>query len=243
MTSLRTFTPAFFVSVLLFACVASRTTLAQTAAAHSAESNLCPSFSPLHHSQPMYQDLKAVNLYVDIPPLYKEVLDCHGREEQCVKHASGYGLPEFKQEKYIQNLKQTYETYPKSLHRDALEAVYRDRLKTAFSSILPRDNSCQLQEPHVLDDRAVLTVERSANTITLTVRVSIIDNTKPRLAVLSTSYFRPDAGHANYLQSRPFSTAFPLDLPDSEVSAIVADFANRTAGERPIADYHQEGSQ
>ena len=247
MAFIRNTISAFQQSPLLAACAVVSGILASSTASFAqpaqTQSNTCSSFSPLHHSQPIFRDLKAVNLYIDIPPKYQEALDCHGREEDCVKLASGYGLPQFDSAKYIQNLKEMYDRYPTDLHPDVLTALYRDRLKTAFSSVLPRDSSCEPPEPVVLDRKTVALRDKSMTDITLTIIVTVVDTTKPPIAILTSSYFRSDPGHTDYLHSWPFSTAFPLDLPEPKIAGIVTDFANRTGGERPIADYVHEGSQ
>ncbi len=203
----------------------------------------CPTFTPANMSRPVYQNLQAVNLYIDIPSNYEHAIQCHDREGDCAASASGSRLPQFDSAKYIQGLKDAYNRYPKELRRDALTALYRGRLKIAFSSLLPRDQSCQPPEPILLTDNHLYTVDTSTNEITLTVKVTVVETTTLPLVVLSTSYFRADPRHTEYDLSIPFSTAFPLDIPEPEATRILTDFADRTAGDRPIASYVHEGSQ
>jgi hypothetical protein len=65
--------------------------------------------------------------------------------------------------------------------------------------------------------------------VTVVVRLMIMDSIVPKVAVLSTGYYRSDEAHSDFSSQVLMGhlTAIPLDLPDDQIAARVAAFAKQ----------------
>jgi hypothetical protein len=180
----------------------------------------CPLGHPL---QPFFQGIKHVYIYVDVPPTYREAIECHGHEQECVLNAPGLNSSHFDRDRYIKDLRARFDAYPEALSPNTLTSLISDRAIFAYSSILPHDAKCQVVAPISLSRQSTAKADIPSDTLTITVRVEIVEKPGTRIAALAISLFRPDCGHSTYSESEPFITAIPLDSSNDEIAAALKD--------------------
>ncbi|MEZ0224651.1 MAG: hypothetical protein ACAH83_08870 [Alphaproteobacteria bacterium] len=165
---------------------------------------------------PIFQRLKAINLFISYPVSYRRAIECHDNQSECLKRASGYGLPDFDSGEYLHRFEKLYDTYPRALSPDTVTTLFRNNLKQAFAGVLPHDKLCHIPEPLVLPEGNVSSTDVSnPDALTVTIVVSIIDTVEPHIAVFSGTAFR--YGVSNYGLSIPYSIAIPFDLPQDKI--------------------------
>jgi hypothetical protein len=198
----------------------------------------CPPLAG-HPTEPIFQDLKGINLYVEIPSNYRDALACQQNRETCLIHAPGFGAPDVEKYKdvhddYLQNLKRLYAAYPKPLVPDNLTTQFRMRIQNSWAPFIERVDGCTIPQVTVVTrtkagpgSSSGLEPIRTPGSLTITVRVNIFDDTKPRIAVLSATRFRPDCGHMHHSDSKPVIEAIPLDQSDAAIAARIGSFVHR----------------
>ena len=182
-----------------------------------------------HPWQPVFQDLKGVALVVQVlPHSYVEAVACHGRESACADNVGVASESASASAAYIHQITDDYNAFPAPLHYDNLVRVFADSLNEKLEPfVIPED--CKRPPIAVLSTEDFETKGKSKDTVTVVVRLMIVDSIKPKVAVLSTGYFRPDEAHSDFSSQILMGhlTAIPLDLPDSEIGARVEAFAKQ----------------
>lgn len=186
-----------------------------------------PSLSrPYQH---IYRDLRGVSLYVHVSPgKYQSAVDCHNRERECLEKN---GALKFRPELAPQELKyitDNYRTYPAPLHRDNLVRVFGDRIRQKLMPYVLPDENCKVPDLSVVRSSSEInTAARTPDVLTVGVGLTIVDTTKPTIAVLTYGTYRSDTTQANLwpIWLTGESTAIPLDLPEDQITDLIVEFA------------------
>ncbi len=232
--SLRRFVTPAFAGVLLLACVASRPTLAQTATAQPPEFSKdasgprCNFTLPKNNDlEPEFRNLKSVNFYVDFPRHLRYALECRGHEEDCAKQrldptAADAGTFVGSE---VSRLKALNSDYPDALYPDALANFARPLIKDALAQVLPRDTSCQPPEPTTIypfSTKNYPTSGGAPDVLNLTIVVTLVEDTKPRIVILT--YLKVRQGKELDDYPTVVSTAIPLDLSADDIGKRMKSF-------------------
>jgi hypothetical protein len=180
-------------------------------------------------SNPIYWDLKQVNLVVRvIPNKYETALTCHGIEEQCTNNLVHYSEQERKD--YLKSLFDRYNTYREPVRRDKLIRVFSDVLKQKLMPLVVPGPDCKPVDPVVLDLHASSdweAIERDPAALTVSVELNIVDTTAPPIGMLTVFHYRPDNNYMRFgSRTQWYATAIPLDLPDDQIAARLTEFAS-----------------
>ncbi|TAL31703.1 MAG: hypothetical protein EPN97_10910 [Alphaproteobacteria bacterium] len=199
-------------------------------------------------SNAIFQHLKGIGLFVDVPLDYTKVIACHEHEEECWEKENRRGIS---REDYLKNLKESYNSYPKALMSDALESLFSKEALLAWSSYLKPDVNCNYSAPISLgnshEPKPLPEGLKLEDVLILHVKVQIEEDTTPRIAVVSTAYYRlnyyrpnkgPYAQEAFKVCSNRIDSsgvkAFPLDMPANKMEQLVKGFARQAIGGPPI---------
>jgi len=186
--------------------------------------------------QPLYRNLKALNVYVDSPPSLQEALECRGREQECAKRDSQPNAKDV--DRYIElktnGLKKLNSDFPEVLYpahlAESLHSIF-----TAAARMLPRSSSCEVPELTMLNPLSpdtFATTGGAADVLNVTLWVALVDSTEPHIVVLTLTTERQGGQLA--LRRRPTSTAIPLNLPVDEINRRVAAFISPGLSSPPI---------
>lgn len=220
-----------FASVIVFAALAAAT--AAFAQEASPNAPLCPPGLGPPNTPTTYGGLLEIILDIQIDPQYLGSLDCHGRESECLAKNPGVA---YDAANYLKRLKDTYDRYPKQLQPDSLVALFRPLLQ---KRLVPYFAMCPGRGVQVFSPLPILEGSESnknsgirgkaltnIDTLIITVRVDIFDDTKPRIAVLTYRQLRP--GNAlGYGDTHLTVRAIPLDIGEDELTKILASYANK----------------
>ena len=171
-----------------------------------------------------------MNVYIAFPRGLQEAIECRGREEECAKrdaepHASDV-------DQYVQSktntLKNLNNNFPAILSPDNLANVLRALARKQLAPVLPRDSSCQMPEPTMLNPDLGYThnahpTSAQPDILYLTLNVTLVTTTQPHIVILTFVFDRH--GDTNYYHSHPFSTAIPLNLSADDINKAFADYA------------------
>ena len=184
-----------------------------TRSAQSCDSKLAPSIYPL------FRDLKRVVFDLEVPGPYVQAVQWHGKDKECSKTESSPDTCA-KYQRY-------YNAFPSPLHPDNLTRLLTGKITKTLMPYVDRDETCRL--PDLVSGRVhAYEMAENKDTLTIIARLTILDNTQPRIAVLSTNYYRPNPMHVN-LKSAVFlnqELVIPLDLPEDTIAARLNDFIN-----------------
>ncbi|MBE0626452.1 MAG: hypothetical protein IH606_16755 [Burkholderiales bacterium] len=189
--------------------------------------------TPLTPKQNIFKNLSGVSLYVDVlPASYLRAEECHNREAECVENTPALKrFPEMYprgQERFIQELVDDYKAFPAPLHRENLIRLFTARIKRKYSSFIAPDNNCQISDVTIIDKKTLNRVAEDKDNVTIIVRLRILQDTKPQIALLTTDIYRGDPQYTD-LTSQVLmgdQTAIPLDLPEDRIADLVSRFAN-----------------
>lgn len=200
---------------------------------HGDGSNTCSKSQ--QHPEPIFRDLKAVGLYIDVPPELQEALTCRGHEAQCAEHDVDLGAKDAQE--YIRakatQLQRLNTGYPAELLPEVLTAGFSKRIVESLSTILPRDATCHSAAPQVLGRAALNRVEETPGILLVVIKITVIGGAVPPIAIASRSYYRSGFCKSSLTYSLPFSTAVPYGISSGEAHTIINDF-ERQAIQAPL---------
>lgn len=181
--------------------------------------------------QPIYHGLQRIYLYVDVTPhFYEYAVQCHGHEGDCVgESAKKFG----EQDRHIQELIKTYNSYPAPLHSDRITAVFVEAIKrNLFPWLQPGPpTTCAPPDVQLLDSTTLWHTQYDPGSLLVWVELDLfdkpsplqVDPTLPRMAILRLSLYRPGLSERERLEEitrfRPMP--FALDLPGETLMAII----------------------
>lgn len=154
---------------------------------------------------PIYRGLKNVSIYVRVTPVsYLKAIECHEHEDQCAnEHGAIYRLmkpPEGWREGYVKSLKSEYDAFPKILYPQTLSGLLAKIIKGKLAGYVTTEG-CQPPNFAVLDEKSFHAFEAideqgqsDKDTLTIVVQIRMVENFNPRIALLSTNFYRPSAG-------------------------------------------------
>jgi hypothetical protein len=170
----------------------------------------------------VFQNLSAVNLYIQVDPMIREAFDCHGREEQCVST-----LPDAQRPEPIARLKKYYELSPASFKPDAIQSK---AVNAAQQKILPflKSKDCKLS---VLSQKEVYSASEQDDVLTMTIELRLIEgeDKSDSFALLNVHRYRPGCKYYTYHSQKygTSSTVIPLSKSHDQISETVDKFLKR----------------
>jgi hypothetical protein len=182
-----------------------------------------------HPSRHIFWNLKGVNVYVMIPTNYWDAIECHGREDECMRHSSSFGNPS-SESKYVQDIKEKYNSYPKALLPEAIEAIAVPEVQKNLGKYVSPDSECRvppvkvLHHEHPFPDTTSNGLEAIYNpgTVTITIAIQFIDLGK---AMLTSTMFRPDIERPSYEDSIATRVALvDLDKGDAAIKEQIEGY-------------------
>ncbi|MBE0626451.1 MAG: hypothetical protein IH606_16750 [Burkholderiales bacterium] len=172
----------------------------------------------------IFTGLNGVGLFVEVsPPKYEESLSCYRREEKC---ADERGLTLKKRANFLEKVQKTNQEYPKCLHRENLIKAIKAQINEKVLPYLVQGSACKDSSVVILGNRQEMKDHLSLgrkDKLTILVKVQILDQITPAIAVLSTDFYRPDIGHGE-LYEKTFldrTTAIPINLPEDKIEEMV----------------------
>lgn len=171
-----------------------------------------------------YRDLAAVTLFVYVPGLYTDAQKCLGHEEACINESS---VSEDKRGEALNTLMMRNIAYRAPVHLDNLVKIFSDMLRQRLMPYVLPDQNCKAADLIVFTNaRDVMPYEITPNVLTVRVDLTIMDDTKPPIAVLTLGTHRLDPTQKNLWDSiTGESAAIPLDLTDEQIAARLKHFA------------------
>ncbi|MDI1227715.1 MAG: hypothetical protein PSY14_08525 [bacterium] len=128
---------------------------------------------------------------------------------------------------YIHNKELLAKTdYPNELEPEKLASLYVPQIEKMLFGIVARDEKCNVPTIKVVPPTSIFEMVSTPNTLTINVRVDIIEDLKPKIAVVTTSYYRPEHAQGDYgiVSLASNVTAFPLTLSPKEFEARLHQF-------------------
>lgn len=186
-------------------------------------------------SNPIYRGLKKISIYVRVTPAsYLKAVECHEHEDRCAdEHGNLYKLmtpPKGWREIYVQNLKNEYDAFPMTLHPQTLSALLASSIKEKLAGFVTAADGCQAPNFTVLDEKSFHSFEAAdehgqsdKDTLTIVVQIRMIENSNPRIALLTTNFYRPCAGLRSQLIE---NDAIILSLDTSDLQEVVKKWAD-----------------
>lgn len=190
--------------------------------------------SPKTPAMAFFQGLKGINLIVHLPPNYQGVLDCEGKEAQCLK---SQGAPPAEIESLVKNYKLLIARYPSVLRPEVIYKRVGQRIEDFWSPFLVADENCNVAKVSfpILENKDKATraeklrgYVENKDYLTVTIKIDFDESITPRLAILSRSIYRPGAeggylkmGYSNQI------TAIDLSKEIANIEADVEKFINR----------------
>jgi len=151
---------------------------------------------------PMFKDLTHVALYVQVPPDYRQAWECHGHENDCAVDTFSNKPPGTVKDE----LKKKYKSYPAALHPDELTKTFVTRLRAEVLSLSTPGQACRIPELVILAPDLADKFTGVPGVLTVLVKVDITEG-KPRVAVLSQRFFRPDVPISPVAEAKREKTA------------------------------------
>ncbi len=97
---------------------------------------------------PPFNDMKKIVLVVNIPPKYKQAIECHGKEDQCVHDNPMHGTPVFDDAKALHKLKNDYKTFPVPLRTEYLVKVFSELINLQYYAL--GESGSERQSPQLV---------------------------------------------------------------------------------------------
>jgi hypothetical protein len=172
---------------------------------------------------PLFKDLTHVALYVQVPADYRHAWECHGSEDACAVDTFSSNPPGVLKDE----LKAKYKSYPVSLHPDELTKTFATRLRAEVLSLSTPGQGCRIPELVILADDLADKFTGVPGVLTVLVKLDITA-AKPRVAVLSQRFFRPDVAVSPVSAAAKEKTAaITIDGFAGSTSAAVQKFAEQ----------------
>lgn len=172
-------------------------------------------------ADPMFQDLTHVALFVQVPPDYRKAWECHGHEGECAVEGFSSSPPGALKDE----LKKRYRSYPPALHPDELTKTFVTRLRAEVLSLSTPGQGCRIPELVILAPDLADKFTGVPGVLTVLVKLDITE-AKPRVAILTQRFFRPDVPRSPVAEaSREKTTAITIDGFSGSTSAAVQKFA------------------
>lgn len=181
-----------------------------------------------------FRGVKSVNLAILFEPDVRESLKCHGHEKECAEREAmeaGTAIPSGAKDKHIQFMTTLFKTlndhYPQELYPEALTNLFRPMVKQLFAPVLPRDSSCEIPDPTMINpnsSKAAYASTSGSDVVNLMIQVTLVKKTTPHIVILTINTWRK--GDAIYFHPLPLSTAFPLNQSEAEFKKQFADFVD-----------------
>lgn len=171
-----------------------------------------------------YRDLTGVVLQVYVPDRYIEAQKCIGREEACIDESR---VGEGKRKEALDDLLMRGIAYRAPIHLGNLVKIFGDMLRQQLMPYVLPDQNCKAADLVVkTDGRNIERYERTPDILIVKVNLTIVDDTKPPIAVLTMGTYRLDPSQRNVWESvTGRSTGIPLDLTDEQITARIEYFA------------------
>lgn len=171
--------------------------------------------------------LKTIALYVSLPSTYQQAFDCHGREAQCLDKSLDVTAQAQERKRLVEN----YEALPSPLRPDNLINLFKTRIEKTVMPVVEPDETCSTPEVRILDGKKTQYLfDQTADALTIDVSLYVFEAAKPRIAVLTTHYYR--MGHAERQISIPV-VAIHLDLPEVAIAEMLTNYIEKRSVTTP----------
>jgi len=118
--------------------------------------------------------------------------------------------------------------YPSPLDVEHLTQSFAERITTEILPHAPLRRDCQRPPLVILDNKNVEQFRDDPAALTVVVTLTIIEKTKPRLAILKTHFYRPNPSASGVADQARLNqvTAIPLNFSNPIIAQLVSDFVN-----------------
>lgn len=176
---------------------------------------------------PPFNDLRRLVLVVKLPPKYKQAIDCHGREESCA-NVPGSFYPPVDRTRYIEQLKQDYNSFPAPLRTDNLVKLFSDLINRNIAPWIQTDETGKVPDLVVIDRQPGAGDINIPGTLVITIKLSIDDMFTPEIGILTNHLYRFDKPICAFDGGFDNPIAIPFDLPEEAISDRLNYFAKHS---------------
>jgi len=192
----------------------------------SPQISICP--KPEVSAYGDFNNLKKVNLFVQLPPLFMRAFICHKNESSCAEES-----PETNKFELIEQLKKDYSDYPSFLSPDNLAQIFLPKIEQELdASVQKVGQNCLPPEVSVLNQypdfsRKLGELLGVPDTLTIIIHVSFFKTARSNLGVLSGEFYQPNLCRSS---CRPLKEknilAINLDENEASLKAQLLQFFN-----------------
>lgn len=184
----------------------------------------------------IFKGLKNLALYVNIQEgIYERALNCAGVEKECVQASMSQPGGELEKQ-YIDEMIENKKYYKAPIQKNNLIKIFKERLESEILPYVALGKNCTAANVAVIDGDFASSEMPSTLTYILTLNIS--RHTKPEIAILNWTVYRPDINRINIRYPIAYNNvaAIPLDISDEEIAKHVSLFASSIQHPRKVSN-------